>query len=143
MVARNSVLILDTGPLLSLLDADDPAHARCVAMTEIVDEDLAVPITVLPELDYWVVKFLGQDVWTAFSEDIARGAYRLLHLDEHDVLRAAELEAQYSDLELGFVDASVIALCERLGERKVATLDRRDFSVVKPRHCDRLTLLPD
>lgn len=137
------MLILDTGPLLALLDADDPAHVRCVSMTEAVGEDLAVPITVLPELDYWVVKFLGQDVWTAFIEDVVQGAYRLLHLDEQDVLRAAELEAQYADLELGFVDASVISLCERLGERKVATLDRRDFSVVKPRHCDRLTLLPD
>lgn len=32
------------------------------------------------------------------------------------------------------VDAAVIAVCERLGETKVATLDRRHFSVVRPRH---------
>ncbi|MGH8933182.1 MAG: hypothetical protein ACRDZO_21765 [Egibacteraceae bacterium] len=57
--------------------------------------------------------------------------------------RAAELETQYESLRLGFVDASVIALCERLGETKVATLDKRDFSVVRPRHCDSLRLLPD
>jgi hypothetical protein len=37
----------------------------------------------------------------------------------------------------------VIALCERLNEPKVATLDRRDFSVVRPRHCEALRLLPD
>jgi predicted nucleic acid-binding protein len=40
------------------------------------------------------------------------------------------------------VDASVIALCERLGETSVATLDHRHFTVVRPRHCPRLTLLP-
>jgi hypothetical protein len=54
--------------------------------------------------------------------------------------RAAQLDVQYADLGLGFVDASVIATCETLGETKVATLDRRH--VVRPRHCDALTLLP-
>jgi hypothetical protein len=38
---------------------------------------------------------------------------------------------------------SEIALCERLGETKVATLDRRAFAVVRPRHCDALRLLPE
>jgi len=37
----------------------------------------------------------------------------------------------------------VIALCERVDEPKVATLDRRDFSVVRPRHRDALTILPE
>jgi predicted nucleic acid-binding protein len=48
----------------------------------------------------------------------------------------------YPKLGLGLVDASVIALAERLGETKVATLDRRRFSVVRPRHCEHLELLP-
>jgi hypothetical protein len=48
----------------------------------------------------------------------------------------------YADLGLGFVDAAVIAACERLGEPKVATLDRRDFSVIVPRHVPALELLP-
>jgi len=29
-----------------------------------------------------------------------------------------------------------------LAETKVATLDRRDFTVVAPRHCRRLTIVP-
>jgi len=39
-------------------------------------------------------------------------------------------------------DASVIALAEWFGVTEVATLDRRHFSVVQPRHVDSLTLLP-
>lgn len=57
-------------------------------------------------------------------------------------MRAAELEERYAELDLAFVDAAVIAVCERLGEPKVATLDRRDFSVVVPRHVPALELLP-
>jgi hypothetical protein len=135
--------VLDTGPLLALLDADDPDHERCLAMVEEIAEDLVVPGPVLVELDYWVLKLLGADAWTVFVEDVARGAYRLHNLDEDDLLRAAELESVYASLDLGLVDASVVATCERLGETKVGTLDRRDFSVVRPRHCDAFRLLPD
>ena len=49
---------------------------------------------------------------------------------------------RYADLSLGVVDAAVIATAERLGVTEVATLDRRHFSVVRPRHTPALTLLP-
>lgn len=135
-------LILDTGPILALLDAGDPDHSRCVAMVEDVGEDLVVLPTVLVEVDYWVLKMLGHDTWKVLVQDIAVGAYRLEQLNPGDLARAAEFERTYSGLDLGLVDASVIALCERLGERKVATLDYRDFSIVRPRHCETLQLLP-
>jgi uncharacterized protein len=135
-------LILDTGPILALLDAGDPAHERSVAMVDEVREDLVVPACVLVEVDYWAHKLLGHQTWDVFVDDVASGAYRLEPLTLDDLQRAAELEGEYADLDLGLVDASVIALCERLGERKVATLDHRDFAVVRPRHCESLSLLP-
>lgn len=137
------MLILDTGPLLALLDADDPDHSRCLAMVEETREDLAVPETVLVEVDYWVCKLLGREAWSTFVEDLVSGAYRLIQPEEPDLRRAAELGLAYERLDLGLVDASVIALCERFGETKVATLDRRDFAVVRPRHCEALRLLPE
>lgn len=136
-------LVSDTGPLLALLDADDPQHERCVSMVGEIGEDIVVPAAVLVELDYWVLKLLGPDAWATFTEDLAQGAYRLHHLGERDVARAAELERTYADLDLGYVDAAVIVTCEQLGETKVATLDRRDFSAVRPAHCRALTLLPE
>lgn len=142
--ARRSVaLILDTGPIVALLDAADPEHERCVAMVDEVGEDLVVPAAVLVEVDYWLLKLCGYEAWKTFVEDVARGAYRLHPLTESTLLRAMALEDKYSSLDLGLVDASVVATCEELGEPKVATLDRRDFSVVRPRHRDHLTLLPE
>jgi len=135
-------LVLDTGPILALLDAGDPAHTRSVAMVEELREDLVIPSCVLVEVDYWARKLLGPESWDILVEDITSGAYRLEPLTIDDLTRAAALERQYEDLDLGLVDASVIALCERLNETKVATLDRRDFSVVRPNHCDALHLLP-
>lgn len=136
-------LVLDTGPILALLDADDSAHSRCVSLLDEINEPLVVVAPTLVEVDYWIRKRLQPEVWSIFVEDIATGAYRLEHLTPQDMIRVAELEADYADLELGMVDAAVIAICEKLGEKKVATLDQRHFRTVRPRHCDYLELLPE
>ena len=59
-----------------------------------------------------------------------------------DAERTAELVAQYRDLPLGTVDASVVAAAERLEITAIATLDRRHFGVVRPRHADAFELVP-
>lgn len=135
-------LILDTGPIVAALNADDPDHARCAALLADAD-DLLIPSPILVEVDYWLIKLGGTQVWVDFVADIVRGAYRLAHPTGADLARAAELESAYEDLDLGVVDASIIALCERLDQTALATLDRRHFSVVRPRHCAHLELLPE
>lgn len=136
-------LVLDTGPILAALDADDPYHGACAELLAEAREPLVVVASTLVEIDYWIRKGLTSALWGSFVEDIANGAYRLEALAEPDLVRAAALEEQYADLGLGFVDASVIAVCERLREDKVATLDHRHFGAVRPAHCDGFTLLPE
>lgn len=68
--------------------------------------------------------------------------FRIEPVTEADLARIVELTEAYADLPLGGTDASVIAVAERLGFETVATLDRRHFSVVRPRHAEFLTLLP-
>jgi hypothetical protein len=134
-------LVLDTGPIVAALNTQDPDHQLCAALLAETD-DLMVPSPVLVEVDYWLNKLGGPQVWIDFVADITRGAYRVTHPTDTDLARAAELEGKYHDLDLGFVDASVIAICERFNETRLATLDRRHFSIVRPRHCSHLTLLP-
>jgi uncharacterized protein len=80
------------------------------------------------------VRFLG---------DLAAGNFIVEPVAAQDWLRIAELVGAYRDLPLGTVDASVIALCERLDAWQVATLDRWHFTVVRPRHVEALQLLPE
>ena len=136
-------LILDTGPLLAALDAADQDHARCASLLVEATEDLVVPGLVLAELDYWCRERLGTEIWLMFLEDLLSGAYRAEQPTRDDLARCATLQRKYSDLRLGVVDASVIALIERLDESKVATLDRRHFSFVRPTHTHALRLLPE
>jgi hypothetical protein len=135
-------LVLDTGPILAILDADDPAHSRCVEMLEEFHEPLIVVAAALVEVDYWIRKRLQPEVWSVFIADIAEGAYRLEQLSIEGMKRVAELQAEYRDMDLGMVDAAVMVTCEKLGEKKVATLDRRHFGAVRPRHADHFEILP-
>jgi predicted nucleic acid-binding protein len=135
-------LILDTGPIVAALNTRDPDHKRCAALLAETD-DLVIPAPVLVEVDYWLLKLGGPEVWSDFVADIDRGAYRVAHTTDADLVRAAELESTYHDLDLGLVDAATLALCERMKQTTLATLDRRHFTVVKPRHCTHLTLLPE
>jgi uncharacterized protein len=136
-------LVLDTGPLLAALDAADPDHDRCAALLDETEEDLVVPTLVLAELDYWCDQRLDAHAWITFLEDLLDGAYRLEETTTSDLRRCRELQTQYADQTLGVVDASVLALVERLAEDKLATLDHRHFAVVRPIHTRALRLLPE
>lgn len=63
-------------------------------------------------------------------------------LTSSDYRRCIELIDTYSDLGLGLVDASIVAVAERLTITTVATLNQRDFRVVRPVHRDTLDLVP-
>jgi len=135
-------LVLDTGPLLASLDAADPDHARCASLLTDADEDLVVPALVLAELDYWCSRRLSPKAWLIFLDDVVAGAYRVEPPATIDLTRCRELQDTYRDLSLGVVDASIVALAERLDEPKVATLDQRHFRAVRPAHVAAFELLP-
>ena len=135
-------IICDTGPLLAALDAADPDHERCARLLTDADEDLVVPTLVLAELDYWCGRRLPPAAWLIFLDDLLAGVYRVESPTGLDFARCRELQAQYADLSLGVVDASVVALAERLGEPKIATLDQGHFRAVRPAHVGALELWP-
>jgi uncharacterized protein len=85
---------------------------------------------------------LGWQAEVRFLGDVASGALSLEPVHPADMLRIAELVAEYHDLPLGTVDASVVATAERRNEHEVATLDHRHFRIVRPAHVDALTLRP-
>ncbi|MCP2261398.1 PIN domain-containing protein [Streptoalloteichus tenebrarius] len=77
-----------------------------------------------------------------FPRALAAGELELVSLTASDLERMAELVETYADFPLGGVDASVVAVVERCGATVVATLDRRHFSVVRPKHVPALSLVP-
>ncbi len=104
---------------------------------------LVVPALVVTEVAYFLADRIGPQAEQAFARSLRDGELLVEPVEPFDWTRILDLLEQYGDLPLGIVDASVVATCERLGIETLATLDRRHFSVVRPRHCAALTLVPE
>ncbi|WP_219418556.1 type II toxin-antitoxin system VapC family toxin [Pseudonocardia nigra] len=103
---------------------------------------LLMPAPVLTEVCYLLETRRGPELEADFLSDVADGVIELVDLTRVDVARMVELVRRYADLPLGAADASVIAIAERLGITDIATLDRKHFSIVRPRHVSAFTVLP-
>lgn len=135
-------LVVDTGVLVAAIEPRDQHHQRCARLLTGAREARVVPAPVLVELEYLLRAASDAGAFGAFLDDCARGAFRIEALMPEDYERVGELLQSYADLRLGFVDAAVLAVTERLREPKLATLDHRHFAVVRPRHVKALQLLP-
>ncbi len=135
-------MIVDAGPLYAYVDADDAHHRASLELLETHPGALIVPTLVITEVVHLLATRLGVGPEVRFLGDVAAGAFVVEPVAPSDWMRVAELVAAYRDLPLGTVDASVVAAAERLGVAEVATVDRRHFGVVRPRHVEAFTLLP-
>jgi hypothetical protein len=102
--------------------------------------DLVIPALVAGEVAYLLERRLGAYAEAAFIRGLDR--FRVEPPVAEDWARIAALIDQYANFPLGTVDASIVALAERLDVEHIITLDRRHFSAVRPRHRDHFTLLP-
>jgi predicted nucleic acid-binding protein len=135
-------MLVDAGPLYAALDSDDAHHAACRELLENASGPLFVPMLVVSEVAYFLATRLGPEAEVRFLGDLAAGVLLAEPVAAHDWMRIAELVWTYRDMRLGTVDASILAAAERLGESVIATLDRRHFGAVRPRHTEALQILP-
>ena len=133
-------VLVDTGILYALADEDDAWHGRARTWAEDVSELLIVPVTVLPEITYLLQSRLGAAAELAFAQSAAAGELEIEPLRQQDLTRCCDVMRRYPDI--GFVDATIVAMAERLKIEAIATTDRRHFSTVKPRHTRAYQLVP-
>lgn len=135
------MLLIDTGVLVAAADSNDPHHDRSA---RIVLDDIGPLMTtgmVIAETAYLLDRELGPQAEAALYTSIVDGDLEVEPLVRSDWDRVRELVTTYSDLRIGGTDASLIAVAERLGITRLATLDETHFRVVRPHHCDALELI--
>jgi predicted nucleic acid-binding protein len=136
------VLIVDTGPLVATADRADKDHLACRALLEGEAGPLVTTAMVIAEAAYLIDRQLGPTAEASLYTAIISGQLEVADLTGDDWARIGELVTGYADLRLGGTDASVIAVAERYGATRIATLNHRHFHVVRPRHTPAFTLLP-
>jgi predicted nucleic acid-binding protein len=134
--------VADTGVLYALVDRSDAWHARVLRWWKSNTRPIVVPVTVLPEVTYLLQKRLGPVAELEFVQAVANGEFATEPVDPDDYERIAQVMDDYKDLPLGFVDASVVAIAERLETREILTTDRHHFGTIRPRHAPGFQLVP-
>jgi predicted nucleic acid-binding protein len=124
------MIVADTGAVYALIDSRERHHAALRRLFEKDPDMWLLPWAILPEVDYLVAKHLGVKVQEGFLEDLAEGAFAVEWGTESDLVEARRICRKHRDLDLGLVDACVMAVAERLRAKAIATLDVRDFGAV-------------
>ena len=133
-------VLVDTGPLVALLDRSDPHHLSCRETFSSLDDSLVTVWPVLTEAMYLLRAYWqAQD---ALWEMIESGAVQIVSLGIDDIPRMRELTRKYRDLPMDLADAGLVRVAERERLRRIFTLDRRDFQVYRPSRIGRFTILP-
>lgn len=134
------MILVDAGPLVALVDADDQHHAACADALRRVKEPLGTVWPALTEAMY----LLGDQprAQEAIWEMLSRGAVRLVPLDVEDVPRIRELMKKYADRPMDLADAALVRAAERDGVKTFFTVDRKDFAIYRLHGRVRPRLIP-
>jgi len=135
--------LVDTSFLVSLTNPKELHHEACATLARQLDERLIVPYVVLPEATYLIYKYQGHQIMRRFMQQMTHPAWNFEPLQAVDLVHISSTLEKYSDLNLDFVDAAIVAIAERLNISRLLTLDRRNFLVIRPSHCSTFTLLPE
>jgi predicted nucleic acid-binding protein len=132
------MIVADTGAILSLVDADDRHHAALRSLYLEEPDAWVLPWAILPEVDYLLAAHIGPRAQAAWLADLADGAFAIEWGRQEDLAAAQSLHERYRALRLGLVDATVIAVAERLRAAAIATLDVKHFGAVRIKGQPRL-----
>jgi predicted nucleic acid-binding protein len=133
-------VLVDTGPLVALLDRSDPDHAACQETLGSLNDSMVTVWPVVTEAMY-MLRAYGQ-AQEALWEMIEMGAVEILPLGVDDVPRMKELMRKFRDLPMDLADAALVRVAERERLRRIFTLDRRDFQIYRPSRIGRFVILP-
>ena len=133
------MILVDAGPLVALIRRGDRHHELCREALQRVREPLSTVWPVVTEAMFLLRSWRGQD---ALWEMVDSREVALTTLDEEDAPRMRDLMRKYKDLPMDLADAALVCAAEKLRVTKIFTLDRRDFSIYRPRGREPFSLLP-
>ena len=134
------MILIDAGPLVALVDADDQHHARCVEALKGVREPLGTVWPAFTEAMYLLgdLPVAQEALW----EMLMRNTVQILPLLTNDIPRLRQLMRKYSDRPMDLADAALVHVAERERIRRIFTVDRKDFGIYRLHGRTRFTIIP-
>ncbi len=134
-------VLADSGFVVALVNRSDQRHDEVVPIYQQYAQIL-LPQMVLVEVAYLIGRDAGIQTVVQFLKGVPASRFDVIEASAQDIERTAQILEKYADSKVDFVDAIVMAIAERLAITTVLTIDRRDFSIFRPSHCEMFTLRP-
>jgi uncharacterized protein len=135
------VLLTDAGPLIAIIDADEPDHHVCLEALDQVSLPLVTTWPAFTEAMYLLARAGGLTGQRALGRLVHSERLAVADLSPSAVERSAKLMDQYADRPMDLADATLVALAEEQGHRRIFTLDS-DFHVYRIRGRQRFEIIP-
>jgi hypothetical protein len=117
-----NVVVADSGPLIALFDRDDRFHTDAVDFIRNFNGMLVSNCAVVTEVTHLLDFSVHAQI--DFLQWVYRGGMRIEEITSADFAYIIKLVGKYADLPVDFADAALVALCDRLQVRDVATIDK-------------------
>jgi len=135
------VTLTDAGPLIAIIDADEPDHDACLAALDGIDLPLVTTWPAFTEAMYLLARAGGLVGQRALWQLVHTGRLIVIDLSTSAVDRSARLMDKYADMPMDLADATLVALAEETGQRKIFSLDS-EFHVYRIRGRLRFEVVP-
>jgi len=135
-------LVVDAGPLVTLALPDDPQIQQVEEVLANERGPIVIPAQITAEVDYLLRERVGITARRAFLADLANGRFQIYCPDMADYELIQHCNQQYTDLDIGLSDLTIIATAHRLRTSRLLTFDQRHFRTVKPIGGGSFTILP-
>jgi hypothetical protein len=119
-------VLIDSGPLIALFDADDKHHKKAVNF--IKGNKLPLVTTLASITETLHLLDFNRNAQIDFLDWLSKGALEIHNIDVPSFNRIRDLTIKYKDLPMDFADACLVYLAEELNITKIATIDR-DFTI--------------
>lgn len=129
MTASRRDTLLDTGPLVALLDRGDPWHPSCAGVWAALAPRCITTEAVVTEATYLVSRGGGPPA--VVVEFLLALEIPILGLDTPGHRLAAGLMRRHRDTPMDYADATLVVAAMWLRTSRVFTLDRRGFAVYR------------
>jgi hypothetical protein len=123
-----------------MLSRSDQYHEVCLEQLARIRGPLLTCWPVITEAA-WLLRSYPLAVQRLLSS-FGEGPFALLPLNEADLPGVAAILSRYKNLRIQLAGASLLHLANREGIDTIFTLDRRDFSVLRPARGKRLHVIP-
>lgn len=134
-------MLTDAGPLIAIIDADEPDHGACVEALNHIPIPLLTTWPAFTEAMYLLARAGGIRAQRALWRLVQSDRLVVADLSPPVVDRSARLMDQYADRPMDLADATLVALAEEQGHRRIFTLDV-DFQIYRIRGRQRLETIP-